>query len=93
MTSLASREATTTAAAAGAADCFQHSEFILFKQILQRIDGPAARHSVCSVYSVDSKILIFRVFRAFRGFSSMVWLRPKAAPSPFVFFRGSLNNR
>ena len=23
---------------------FQHSEFILFKQILQRIDGPAARH-------------------------------------------------
>jgi hypothetical protein len=25
---------------------FQQSEIILFKQILQRIDGPAARHSV-----------------------------------------------
>ena len=29
--------------AAGPLD-FQHSEFILLKQILQRIDGPAARH-------------------------------------------------
>ena len=27
----------------------QHTEIILFKQILQQIVGPAARHSVCSV--------------------------------------------
>ena len=32
----------------------QHSEFIIFKQILLLIDGPAARLSVYSVYSVDS---------------------------------------
>ena len=38
---------------------FQQSEIILFKQILQRIDGPAARHSVCSVYSVDYKKFVF----------------------------------
>ena len=31
----------------------KHSEIILFKQILQQIDGPAARHFVYSVYSVD----------------------------------------
>ena len=36
------------------------------------MDGPAARHSVCSVYSVDSKILIFRAFRDFRGSKSSV---------------------
>ena len=31
--------------------------------------------SVYSVYSVDSKMLIFRTFRAFRGSNSTVWLR------------------
>jgi hypothetical protein len=31
----------------------QHSEFIITKQILEKIVGPAARHSVSSVYSVD----------------------------------------
>jgi len=45
----------TNRRAAGAVDIFQHSEFILFKQILQQIDGSAARHSVSSVYSVDFK--------------------------------------
>ena len=34
---------------------FSAFRFFLFKQILQRIDGPAVRHSVCSVYSVDYK--------------------------------------
>ncbi len=43
MTSFASREATTTAEPPEPL-IFQHSEFILFKQILQRIDGPAVRH-------------------------------------------------
>ena len=32
----------------------QHSDFIMTKQNLQGIGGPAARHSVSSVYSVDS---------------------------------------
>ena len=46
---------------------FRHSEIFIFKQILQRIVGPAARHSVYSVCSVDSNMLFFRAFRAFRG--------------------------
>ena len=44
----------------------QHSEFIIFKQILQRIVGPAARHSVYSVYSVDCKHWCLLAF--IRGF-------------------------
>ena len=39
----ASREATTTAEPPEPLT-FQHSEIFLFKQILQRIAGPAARH-------------------------------------------------
>ena len=42
MTSFAPREAMTTAEPPEPLD-FQHPEFIFFKQILQRIDGPAAR--------------------------------------------------
>ena len=30
----------------------QQSEFIMFKQILQQIDGPAARHS-CPIVSIS----------------------------------------
>jgi hypothetical protein len=52
MTLSSPREAMTTAEPPEPLD-FQHSEFILFKQILQRIDGPAARH--------------FGVFRVFCG--------------------------
>ena len=41
---------------------FLHSEIILFKQILQQIGGPAARHFVYSVYSVDfSEFVSIRV--------------------------------
>ena len=43
MTSFASREAMTTAEPPEPLD-FQHPEFILFKQFLQQIVGPAARH-------------------------------------------------
>ncbi len=53
MTSFAPREAMTTAEPPEPLT-LQHSEFIIFKQILLLIDGPAARLSVYSVYSVDS---------------------------------------
>ena len=65
------REATTTAEPPEPLT-FQHSEIFIFKQILQRIVGPAARHSVYSVCSVDSNMLIFRAFRAFRGSISII---------------------
>jgi len=41
--------------------------FSFCKTSLPELVGPAARLSVYSVYSVDSKILIYRAFRAFRG--------------------------
>ena len=43
MSSFTTREATTTAELPEPLT-FQHSEIILFKQILQRIVSPAARH-------------------------------------------------
>ena len=67
MTSFAPREAMTTAEPPEPLTV-QHSDPIMNKQNLQEFVGPAARHSVCSVYSVDSKILIYRAFRAFRAF-------------------------
>jgi hypothetical protein len=42
MTSFAAAQRMTTAESPEPL-VFQHSEYILFKQILQRIDGPAAR--------------------------------------------------
>ena len=60
MSSFAPREATTTAEPPEPLS-FRHSEFILFKQILQRMDGLAARHSVYSVCSVDSSLVFIRV--------------------------------
>ena len=39
----------------------QHSEFIIYKESLQEIDGPAARHS-CPVVSISGSI-------------SIIWLR------------------
>ncbi len=39
----------------------QHIEFIICKQILLKIGGPAARHSVYSVCSVDSSLVFIRV--------------------------------
>ena len=39
-----------------------HSEFILFKQILQQIVGPAARHS-CPVVSIRGSIIVLTAAR------------------------------
>ena len=66
------REATTTAESPEPLTIL-HSDSIMNKQNLQEeLVGPATRHfSVYFVCSVDSKMLIFRVFRAFRGFSLM----------------------
>ena len=57
----ASRAATTTAEPPEPL-AFQHSEIILFKQILQRIAGPAARHFClfrvfCGLQDVDFSCL------------------------------------
>jgi len=52
MTSFASREATTTAEPPEPLT-LQHSEFIIFKKILQQIVGPGGEASVYSVCSVD----------------------------------------
>ena len=51
MTSFASREAMTTAELPEPLN-FQHAKFIITKQILQKIDGPAARHS-CPIVSIS----------------------------------------
>ena len=51
MTSFASREAMTTAEPPEPLT-LQHAKFIITKQILYPIDGPAARHS-CSVVSIS----------------------------------------
>jgi hypothetical protein len=55
MTSFASREAMTTAEPPEPLT-LQHSEFIIFKQNLQQIGGPAARHS-CPIVSISGSIL------------------------------------
>ena len=70
MTSFATREAMTTA------EPPEPSRFRGAKSLKLKAEskyrhlagrGPAARHSVYSVCSVDSNMLIFRAFRAFRG--------------------------
>ena len=54
MTSFAPREATTTAEPPEPLT-FSAFRIHFIQTNLQRIDGPAVRHSVCSVYSVDYK--------------------------------------
>ena len=51
MTSFAYREAMTTAELPEPLN-FQHAKFIITKQVLQKIDGPAARHS-CPIVSIS----------------------------------------
>ena len=58
MTSFASREAMTTAEPPEPLT-LQHSEFIIFKQILQLIVGPAARQFSCPSILLSFIFLFF----------------------------------
>ena len=66
MRAFAPREAMTTAEPPEPLTV-QHLEIILFKQNLPLIVGPAARHFCLFCVFCGPKMLIFRVFRAFRG--------------------------
>ena len=77
----ASREATTIAEPpepsrfSGAKSLKLKAESLKQIQTLWQAGRRRRGISVYSVCSVDSKMLIFRAFRAFRGSNSMFWLR------------------
>ena len=83
MTSFASREAMTTAEPPEPLT-LQHSEFIIFKQVLQQIVGPAARllFIPCVLWTEISCLFVpfvvsIRVFCGlkFRAFSCLSWFQ------------------